>query len=160
MTGVSKHDVEKLLKQADFKKHFKISWIGAKTMNHYYAIFKKTETAIEVEFPDLAGCVTFGKNWEEALANAEDALAGWLAHAESTFIKTPSKHDELNHLSGDLVPIPINKQVIDSYHELKRFNVIFPRKVLKAIDIFRKNAGLKRSKFLQIAAEKYLQQHL
>lgn len=128
-------------------------------MNHYYAIFKKTAEAIEVTFPDLEGCVTFGSDWEEALANAEDALAGWLAHAESKFVKKPSKHDQLKHVSGELVPIPVNESVLDSYQEVKRFNVIFPRKILKAVDDFRKNAGLKRSTFLQKAAEEYLHQH-
>ncbi len=128
-------------------------------MNHYYAVFKKTPEAIEVEFPDLEGCVTFGSDWEEALANAEDALAGWLAHAESQFIKKPSKYDQLNDVSGALVPIPVNESVIDSYQEVKRFNVIFPRKTLKAVDDYRKNIGLKRSTFLQKAAEEYLQQH-
>lgn len=130
-------------------------------MNHYYAVFKKTPEAVEVEFPDLAGCVTFGSDWEEALINAEDALAGWLAHAEAAFIKIPSKHDQLTHLSGEgeLVPIPVNASVIDAYQEVKRFNVIFPRRVLNAVDEFRKNVGLKRSTFLQKAAEEYLHQH-
>ncbi|HEV2613835.1 MAG TPA: type II toxin-antitoxin system HicB family antitoxin [Gammaproteobacteria bacterium] len=128
-------------------------------MKHYYALFKKTSEAIEVEFPDLPGCVTFGSNWEEAISNAEDVLAGWLAHAESEFIKKPSKHDELTHLSGELVPIPLNENTLADYKELKRFNVILPRKILKAIDEFRKKVGLKRSTFLQKAAEEYLQQH-
>lgn len=128
-------------------------------MKHYYATFKKTAKAIEVEFPDLVGCATFGHDWEEAMSNAEDALAGWLAHAESQFIKKPSRHEELKHLSGELVPIPINEHTLADYKELKRFNVIFPRKVLKAIDEFRKKVGLKRSTFLQRAAEEYLQQH-
>src|SRR5580698_8705337 len=59
-------------------------------MKHYYALFTKTDKAIEVEFPDLEGCVTFGKDWEEALENAEDVLAAWLTHAEDQFIKEPS----------------------------------------------------------------------
>jgi len=128
-------------------------------MNYYYAVFNKTAEAIEVEFPDLEGCVTFGSDWEEALVNAEDALAGWLAHAEPSFIKEPSKYDQLKSVSGTLVPIPVNATTIDSYQELKRFNVIFPRKILQAIDDFRKTVGLKRSTFLQKAAEEYLQQH-
>ncbi len=41
-------------------------------MKDYYAIFKRTPEAIEVEFPDLKGCATFGRDWEGALANAED----------------------------------------------------------------------------------------
>lgn len=128
-------------------------------MKHYYALFKKTTETIEVEFPDLGGCVTFGKNWEEALENAEDVLAGWLAHADPQFIKTPSKHAELEHLAGELVPISVDEKILASYRSLKRFNVIFPAEVLRRIDVFRKESGLKRSTFLQKAAEEYLQQH-
>ena len=128
-------------------------------MKHYYAILKKTSEAVEVEFPDLEGCVTFGKNWEEALTNAEDVLAAWLAHAEPHFIKVPSTHDQLEHLHKELVPIPIVESILASYQERKRFNVIFPAAILKRIDIFRKKVGLKRSTFLQKAAEAYLHQH-
>lgn len=128
-------------------------------MKYYYALFKKSAKIVEVEFPDLKGCVTFGKNWEDALANAEDVLAGWLANAESQFIKEPSKHHELEHMKGELVPIMVNHDVMASYQELKRFNVIFPATVLKRIDHFRKKAGLKRSTFLQRAAEEYMREH-
>jgi len=128
-------------------------------MKHYYAIFKKTKEAIEVTFPDLEGCVTFGKDWEEALDNAEDVLVAWLAHAEVRFIKEPSKHHLLEHLGGDIIPIPVKEEALESYRKLKRFNVIFPSNVLKRIDIFRKREGLKRSTFLQKAAEDYLRQH-
>lgn len=40
-------------------------------------------------FPDLIGCVTFGKDWDEAIDNATDVLAAWLANAEPKFIKKP-----------------------------------------------------------------------
>src|SRR5207245_6818275 len=100
----------------------------------------------------LQGCVTFGKDWEEALENAQDALAAWLANAEPAFIKEPSKHHELEHLSnkanGELIPILIDENIMASYQKLKRFNVIFPVEVLKQIDKFRKKKGLKRSTFL------------
>ncbi len=128
-------------------------------MKHYYAVFTRTAQTIEVEFPDLEGCVTFGKDWEEALENAEDALAAWLAHAEAKFMKEPSKHTELEHLPGTLVPIIIAENIIASYRKLKRFNVIFPIDILNKIDKFRKIKGIKRSTFLQKAAEEYLQQH-
>ena len=129
-------------------------------MKHYYALFKKTDEAVEVEFPDLQGCFTFGSDWEEALENAEDALAAWLVNAESKFIKEPTKHSELEHLThGELVPILVDENIMASYRKLKRFNVIFPAETLKQIDQFRKKKGLKRSTFLQKAAEEYLQQH-
>lgn len=129
-------------------------------MKHYYALFKKTDEAVEVEFPDLHGCFTFGNDWEEALENAEDVLAAWLVNAEPAFIKEPSKHNELEHLSdGQLIPILVDENIMASYRKLKRFNVIFPAEILKKIDRFRKKKGLKRSTFLQKAAEEYLQQH-
>ena len=129
-------------------------------MKHYYALFKKTDEAVEVEFPDLQGCFTFGSDWEEALENAKDVLAAWLVNAEPAFIKEPSKHRELEHLSGvELVPVLVDENIMASYRKLKRFNVIFPTEVLKKIDRFRKKNGLKRSTFLQKAVEEYLQQH-
>jgi len=129
-------------------------------MKHYYALFKKTDEAIEVVFPDLDGCVTFGRDWEEALQSATDVLAGWLANAEPEFIKQPSKHDQLSHTHNEeLVPIMVDEQAMASYSQLKRFNVIFPASVLKRIDKFRKKNGLKRSTFLQKAAEEYMQHH-
>ena len=128
-------------------------------MKHYYAIFTKSSKNIEVEFPDLAGCVTFGNDWEEALANAEDALAGWLANAEREFILPPSRHDDLEYLKGELVPIAVNEATIAAYQKLKRINIIFPVDALKRIDAFRKKSGLKRSTFLLKAAEEYIRAH-
>jgi len=125
-------------------------------MKHYFAQFKKTKDAIEVEFPDLKGCVTFGKNWDEAYTNAIDVLAAWFAHADPEFIQKPSKHDDLKGLRGDLVPVPYDEKIRKSYEELKRFNVIFPAKSLQQIDAYRKREGLKRSAFLLRACEAYL----
>jgi predicted RNase H-like HicB family nuclease len=130
-------------------------------MRHYYAIFKQNDEVIEVAFPDLEGCVTYGRDWEEALVNAEDVLAAWLAHAEKKFIKSPSTHAQLVHLTVDseLVPIHVDAKLLASYQELKRFNVILPIAILRRIDNFRRKAGLKRSTFLQKAAEEYLRNH-
>lgn len=128
-------------------------------MKYYYALFKQTDNTVEVEFPDLTGCVTFGKDWEEALQNAEDVLAAWFAHAEKKFIHPPSKHQDLEKLKGELVPIRINETTLASYQKLKRVNVIFPVDILKRLDSYRKKLGLKRSTILQHAAEEYLQNH-
>lgn len=128
-------------------------------MKRYYAVFIKSAKVIEVAFPDLPGCVTFGDDWEEALENAEDVLAGWLANAEPHFLKAPSKHSDLEHLHGDIVPVMVNADTVASYQKLKRINVILPLEILKRIDAFRKKSGLKRSTFLQKAAEEYIQSH-
>ncbi len=65
----------------------------------------------------------------------------------------------MEHLEGTLIPIPVDEEILASYQKLIRFNVIFPSKVLKNIDIYRKKLGLKRSTFLQIASEEYLERH-
>jgi predicted RNase H-like HicB family nuclease len=128
-------------------------------MKYYYAIFKHSKDAVEVEFPDLTGCVTFGSNRDEALENATDVLAAWLANAESQFIKDPSSYQDLKkkHKNADLIPIALDEQILESYEELKRFNVIFPSKLLKKVDDFRRKTGLKRSTLLKIATEEYLE---
>jgi len=128
-------------------------------MKYYYALFKKTKEAVEVEFPDLAGCITFGDNFDEAYTNAIDALAGWLGHADAKFIKEPSSYQQLKKLKGSLIPIPVDEKILQEYQELKRFNVIFPTEVLNEVDSFRKELGLKRSTFLQKAAEEYIESH-
>ena len=131
-------------------------------MKRYFAIFKPNSKNIEVEFPDLIGCVTFGKNWDEAIENAVDVLAGWLANAEPKFIKAPSTYKTLEKKltpGAKIMPIMVDHTVLESYQELKRFNVIFPAKTLDIVDAYRKKLGLKRSKVLQLAAEEYIASH-
>ena len=36
------------------------------------------DDAFVAEVPDLPGCVTHGNTYQEAAANAEDAMTGWL----------------------------------------------------------------------------------
>jgi len=128
-------------------------------MKYYYAELKRDSGQVEVEFPDLPGCVTFGENWEEAYENAIDVLAGWLAHAEPQFIKPPSQHEDLIGRQGELIPIPVDEKIMQQYEISKRFNVIFPASALERVDLYRKNIGLKRSTLLLKAVEEYLENH-
>jgi predicted RNase H-like HicB family nuclease len=129
-------------------------------MKKYFALFKKTDEATEVEFPDLEGCVTFGKDYEEAYSNAVDALAGWMAYAEPKLIVEPSTYEQLKNKKGYIVPIPLDPALLESYEEKKRFNVIFSKNILEQLDAFRKKAGLKRSTVLEKAAEEFLERHM
>jgi predicted RNase H-like HicB family nuclease len=129
-------------------------------MKKYFAIFKKTAEATEVEFPDLEGCVTFGKDYDEAYNNAVDALAGWMAYADSQFIVEPSTYEQLKSRKGLIVPIPLDTALLESYEEKKRFNVIFSKTILDRLDAFRKKTGLKRSTVLERAAEEFLSKHV
>jgi len=62
-------------------------------MPHYLALIEDNgpETAVGVWFPDLPGCFSAGDSFEEALKNAEEALA---LYAEATALPPPrSIHD-------------------------------------------------------------------
>lgn len=128
-------------------------------MKYYYAIFRHNKDSVEVEFPDLPGCVTFGNDRDEAMENAIDVLAAWLANAEAQFVKEPSSFRELStRFEGEqLIPIAIDEKILESYEELKRINIIFPLRLIKRVDEFRKVTGLKRSTLLKIATEEYLE---
>lgn len=129
-------------------------------MKKYFATFKKTAEATEVEFPDLEGCVTFGKDYDEAYNNAVDALAGWMAYADLSFVPEPSTYEQLKNKKGIIVPIPLDSILLESYEEKKRFNIIFSKSILDQVDAFRKKVGLKRSTVLERAAEEFLARHV
>jgi predicted RNase H-like HicB family nuclease len=128
-------------------------------MKRYYALFKKSDAVVEVEFPDLEGCVTFGEDWDEAYENAIDALAAWLAHAQANFVHSPSQHNALAHLQGELVPVPVDEKILESYAETKRINIIISSTMLEKIDEYCRKSGLKRSTILMHAATEYLEKH-
>jgi predicted RNase H-like HicB family nuclease len=69
-------------------------------MPGYIALVHKDEgTSYGVSFPDVPGCISAGDTFEEAVANASEALAG---------------HLELMRSDGDPLPVP------RSFEELKR----------------------------------------
>ena len=51
----------------------------------------------KVEFPDLSGCVTGGKNLEEAMEMAVDAASGWVLDEleEGNPVPKASKYEEI-----------------------------------------------------------------
>ena len=64
----------------------------------YPAIFKYGEDGITITFPDLPGCISCGKNDEEALYMARDVLGGWMYQIERAKEKIP-KSSSLNMIN-------------------------------------------------------------
>ena len=67
-------------------------------MAGYIALVHKDEgTSYGVSFPDVPGCVSAGDTFEEAVANAAQALAGHFAlmAADGEAIPVPRKFEEL-----------------------------------------------------------------
>jgi predicted RNase H-like HicB family nuclease len=67
-------------------------------MAGYIALVHKDEgTSYGVSFPDVPGCISAGDTFEEAIANAAEALAGHLAllRADGDPIPAPRSFEDL-----------------------------------------------------------------
>lgn len=52
----------------------------------YFAVFEPAEEGgFNVSFPDFAGCVTFGKNFEQAKKMAKEVLELWIEQFQPGF---------------------------------------------------------------------------
>lgn len=126
----------------------------------YYAVFTRTDEAVEVHFPDLKGCVTFGDTMEEAFEMAIDVLAGWLQESEPQFVKAPSDFETIkSHYFGKnvfVMRIPVDDRIKRKYEEKQRLNISLPASVVNQIDKAAKERGINRSEFIADAATKEL----
>jgi len=71
---------------------------GDNAMAGYIAlVHKDAGTSYGVSFPDVPGCISAGDTFEDAVANAGEALAGHFAamRADGETIPTPRSFDEL-----------------------------------------------------------------
>ena len=62
----------------------------------YPALFTKRDNQIGVEFPDIQGCFTFGKDYEEAAMKAKEVLALTLFSMEEDNEKLPTPTELCN----------------------------------------------------------------
>jgi len=68
----------------------------------YPAIFRQEEdSSYWVEFPDLEGCYTCGKNLEETMELAEEALGLYIVSLQERSIEIPASSDIKKILSED-----------------------------------------------------------
>ena len=69
----------------------------------YYSVFTQEKDYIDVTFPDLKGCITFGDNIEQALYMSKDALEVYLLvlEDEKMDIPKPSTYQELQAKLND-----------------------------------------------------------
>lgn len=130
-------------------------------MEFYYAIFYPLEDEWGVRFPDVPGVNTSGKDIDEALEMAVDALSGLLVlgrkgrdyTAPRTFdeIQTEAKEGEL------IFPVMATETAMNEYRPKKRVNVMVPVDLLERIGKHIKGQkGLDRSKFICSAVESHL----
>ena len=123
-------------------------------MRYPIAIEPDTETeAFGVVVPDLPGCFSAGDTMDEAIANAEEAVAAWIETALDTGLDIPppssvealrKRHAEWNDWVWAVVAV--DPAVLDD--TLERVNISLPRRVLHRLDALARSKGETRSGFV------------
>jgi predicted RNase H-like HicB family nuclease len=109
-------------------------------------------TAFGVIIPDLPGCFSAGDTLDEALSNAEEAVAGWIDAAldAGEAIPPPSGLETLranpDYEGWIFGVVTVDPALLDDTTE--RINVTLPRRVLRRLDAMAKTAGESRSGFI------------
>jgi predicted RNase H-like HicB family nuclease len=130
-------------------------------MANYIAIVHKEEASdFGVSFPDFHGCITAGKDIDEAKDMAQDALAlhiqGLLEDGDQ--LPNPSRLEDImadsNYADATaylVVSVP------DAKPRTVRVNITLPEMTLRQIDAAAKKHGMSRSSFLVHAAKRALE---
>jgi len=88
----------------------------------YFAVFEPTATAYSVYFPDLPGCITVGKDLEQASQMAKEALGLHLWGMEKDNEEIPSAtlppYEEIE-AGGFVMPIEIFPELVKNEIESK-----------------------------------------
>ena len=106
-------------------------------------------TAFGIVVPDLPGCFSAGDTLDEAMANAEEAVAAWIdATLDSGgAVPVPSSLEALRQrpefAGWSIGVVSIDPAVLDD--KVERVNITLPRRVLKRLDALAKAAGETRS---------------
>lgn len=106
-------------------------------------------TAWGVVVPDLPGCYSAGDTLDEAIANAEEAVAAWLDAAldEGMSVPKPSALEDVRarpEFAGwTLGVVRVDAAVLDDH--VDRVNITLPRRVLSRLDAQARAAGQTRS---------------
>jgi predicted RNase H-like HicB family nuclease len=128
--------------------------------NYIAIVHKEAKSDFGVSFPDFPGCITAGKNIDEAKDMAQEALTlhiqGMLEDGEQ--LPGPSRLEEImsdpdyaNAIAYLVVSVP------DAKPRTVRVNVTVPEMTLKQIDAAAKKRGMSRSSFLVHAAQTVIQ---
>ena len=110
-------------------------------------------TAWGVVVPDLPGCFSAGDTLEDAMIQAEEAIALWIEVAidEGKDIPVPSPIEALRAAHPDFegwtwALVKIDPAMLDD--PLERVNISLPRRVLHRLDARARRAGETRSGYI------------
>jgi predicted RNase H-like HicB family nuclease len=128
--------------------------------NYIAIVHKDPKSDFGVSFPDFPGCITAGKNIDEAKDMAQEALClhiqgmigdGEKLHAPSKLEDIMADPDFADAAAYLVVEVP------DARPRTIRVNITVPEMTLKQIDAEAKKRGMSRSSFLVHAAQNAIQ---
>ena len=100
----------------------------------YYAKLNKGDNyGYWLEFPDVPGCFTQGKNLEETLARAEEALLGALLGFHVSGINPPTNYEGQEGYYP--IPVPLNIAVALKLRWAREASKLSQSEVAKKLDI-------------------------
>lgn len=109
-------------------------------------------TAFGVVVPDLPGCYSAGDTLDEAIVNAEEAIAAWIDATLDSGKRVPPAstldaiRDQDEYAGWIFAVIEVDPSVMDD--EAERVNITLPRRVLSRLDAAAHAAGESRSGFI------------
>lgn len=132
-------------------------------MNFPVIIHKDKDSDYGVIIPDLPGCFSAGDSYEDALANAREAIEchieGLLEDGEPIPQAMGIEQHKNNEFAQDavfaLVPVDLSKLS----GRVKRVNITFPERLLSQVDSYAGSHGESRSGLLVSAALEYISNH-
>ena len=129
-------------------------------MANYIAIVHKDPNSdFGVSFPDFPGCITAGKNIDEAKDMAQEALSLHIQGMieDGAQLPVPSKLEDIM-ADPDFAEAAayLVVDVPDAKPKSVRVNITVPEMTLKQIDAAAKKRGMSRSSFLVHAAQNAL----
>ena len=120
-------------------------------MLFHLVIHKDIDSTYGVTIPALAGCFSFGDTLEEATRNSKEAIS---LHLEGFL--NDDLEPEISPISFDIaVEVDISAYTLKP----ERFNVSWPKYLIKQIDQFTAKNHDNRSNFLAKAAKAYINAH-
>jgi len=132
-------------------------------MERYYAIFYPLEDEWGVRFPDAPSVNTSGKDIDEALEMAMDALSAMMIFGRKGHeYNAPRAFGEIQSEAkeGELIfPVMPTEKAMETYRPKKRINIMIPVDLLNRVgDALKDKKGLNKSKFICNAVETHLNQ--
>ena len=128
-------------------------------MKQYIAFITTDGPAFSVVFPDFPGCVSAGKDFEDAVRMAHEALSGHAACMKDAGLKIPEPRslkkikrnwpDWKDWKNSDYTTALV---ALVPSHESRKYTISMDSSLMARIDAITKN----RSAFLARAAEEYL----